>query len=87
MSQISDYMKWKAEHPAACTHCNGLGQVFVDEQQIGLVGYEPCAWCVSDGICPVCGHQHGENWCTDKYEACEACGAVPGKTGAIQYTE
>ncbi len=69
---------WKAEHPNYCHKCHGSGEVDASDPSVGIWGNEPCEHCVCEGRCPSCGHQHGEGWCMDEYEPCEACGFMVG---------
>lgn len=67
---------WRNEHPNYCKTCGGAGFNDCSDPSVGLYGGEPCEDCVCQGKCPVCGHQHGENWNADvqEWEPCESCG-------------
>lgn len=63
---------FKAAHPDHCKTCGGHGSNGQpSDPSVGLYDPEPCEDCIGQGRCPVCGHQHDEEW---DGEACEACG-------------
>ena len=67
---------WKEQHPNHCKTCGGAGFNDCSDPSVGLYGGEPCEDCICQGKCPVCGHQHNENWNADvqEWEPCESCG-------------
>ena len=75
---------WREQHPDFCKTCGGSGFVDASDPSVGLWGNEPCEDCVCEGKCPVCGHQHGEDWNNDEaisvaWTPCEVCGWTEDK--------
>lgn len=69
--QLAELEKFYREYPNFCSVCWGAGGKTEYGGRITPDWFEPCDFCVGQGICPKCGWWHGEEWSAD---VCGACG-------------